>query len=108
MKPLETVLGEQRLELVHTLVSGSAFGIDNAERFVALAGPELIKALEWQLPRVEARSLTTRSTIRDVLSAMNAHRIASTLGIPSSKAWTGLRTLVPHVLHLVDETADAA
>ena len=108
MTPLETVLGDKRLELVRTLVHGSAFRIDNAERFVALAGPELIKALEWQVPDVEARSLATRSTIRDVLSVMNGNRIASTLGIPNSKAWTGLRALVPHALHLADETAHAA
>ncbi|MDH3206277.1 MAG: hypothetical protein OEO79_06675 [Gemmatimonadota bacterium] len=108
MKSLETVLGEKKLELVHTLVRDDTFGIDNAERFIALAGPELIKAIEWQLPDVATKSLVARSTIRDVLSAMNADRIASTLGIPSSEAWTGLRTLVPHVLHLAEETADAA
>jgi polyhydroxyalkanoate synthesis regulator phasin len=102
MQRLETVLGERKPDLVQVLVRRGGLTPERAERFVALAGDDLIESFEWQHRELESRPLAEPSTARDVLSAMAANRIASSLGLSRSQVWEGLRALVPSVLCLAE------
>jgi hypothetical protein len=78
-----------------------------AERFVSLAGPDLLESIEWQMSELDSRRLSAPSTVRDVLSAMGADRIASSLGLPRSDVWMGLRAFVPRALQLAERGLEA-
>ena len=103
VKSLETVLALRTFELVELVAHGAGLTEERAERFVALAGSDLLASFRWQARDLALRSLGTPSTARDVLSTMRADRIASQLGMSSSDVWVGLRELVPHVLSMAED-----
>jgi len=103
VKSVETILALRTCELVELLVEGAGLSTERAERFVALAGSDLLASFRWQARELATRSLATPSTARDVLSAMRADRIASQLDMSASDVWVGLRELVPHVLTLAND-----
>jgi len=107
MRRLETVLGTRKYDLVHLLVRSSGLTRERAERFVTLAGNDLIESFEWQLREHMPRELAEPSTARDVLSTMSANRIASSLGLSRSEVWERLRAFVPLVLCLAEQNEAA-
>ena len=107
MQRLETVLGSRKTDLVHVLVRSGGLTRERAERFVALAGHDLIESFEWQRREHALHGLAGPTTARDVLSTMGANRIASSLGLSRSEVWDSLRAFVPRVLCLA-ECSDAA
>jgi hypothetical protein len=107
MQRLEAVLGDRRTDLVQALVRCGGLTRARAERFVALAGNDLIESFEWQCRGQAPRHLAEPSTARDVLSTMGANRIASLLGISRSEVWESLRAFVPRVLCLAERNEAA-
>jgi len=102
VKSLETVLALRTCELVELVAHGAGLSEERAQRFVALAGSDLLASFRWQARELATRSLATPATARDVLSTMRADQIASKLEMSPSDVWVGLRELVPHVLTLAD------
>jgi hypothetical protein len=102
MRRLETVLGDRRTDLVQVLVRCDGLTRTHAERFVALAGDELLESYAWHCGGHAPRHLAEPAMVRDVLSTMGANRIASSLGISRSEVWDSLRAFVPRVLCLAD------
>ena len=91
MQTLETVLGLRRRELVQALEGRAGMSGELAERFVSLAGPDLLESIEWQVSELDSRRLSAPATVRDVLSAMGADRIASSLGSPApTSGWVSV------------------
>lgn len=102
MRVLETVLDERTPHLVRTLIRRGGLNAECAERFVTLAGSDLIESFLWNRSELAARPLAAPSTARDVLSTMGANRLASELGLTRSQVWTELRAFVPYVLCLAE------
>ena len=104
MRRLETVLGSRAPDLVEVLCGGG-LSPERAQRFVALAGDDLLGSFEWQCREGAPGPLAEPSTARDVLSTMGANRLAVSLGLSRSEVWDGLRAFVPQVLGLADGEA---
>lgn len=102
MHALETVLAQRTGELVELLVHSGDLSRERAERFVSVAGPDVVASFRWQVREAGPQSLGAASTTRDVLNTMGATRIASALGMTRAQVWVGLRTLVPGLLCLAD------
>jgi len=102
MQALEAVLDERTADLVEVLVRRGGLSEERAQRFVELAGPDLIESWVWHSHEPAARHLAEPATARDVLSTMGANRIARTLDLSTSQVWEGLRAFVPRVLCLAE------
>ncbi|HUP53041.1 MAG TPA: hypothetical protein VM198_11225 [Longimicrobiales bacterium] len=102
METLETVLGSRAPHFVRIFVSQFGFSEERAERFVELAGSDLIECYRWQADRMDPRELSAPENVRSLLGAIHARRIADSLGIPPAEVWSGLRVFVPRVLQLAD------
>jgi len=102
MQRLETVLWDRRTDLVQVLVRSSGLTRAHAERFVALAGNDLIESFEWHCRGQAPGRLAEPSTVRDVLSTMGANRLASLMGLSLPEVWESLRAFVPRVLCLAE------
>lgn len=102
METLQSVLERRRRDLVEALILGTGFNVRSAERFVTVAGTDLVQALEWRNGRVRKDRLAEPDNVREVLSVMEAHQIAAELGIPPSEVWPALRAFVPRALELAD------
>jgi len=102
MRRLETVLWSRKTDLVQVLVRRGGLTRDRAERFVALAGDDLIESYEWHRRERMLLELAEPATARDVLSTMGANRIAVSLGLSRAEVWDGLRAFVPRVLCLAE------
>jgi len=102
METLEIVLVRRAPDLVRVLVSRTGFSRERAERFVILAGTDLLESYRWQADTLDQQSLSAPGNVRDLLSMIRADRIASSLGVPPAEVWSGLRDFVPSVLQLAD------
>lgn len=112
MDYLRSVIGEREAFLAALLVRHVGFTLDTAERFVAVAGHDLIESYRWQEPDLDLVHLPTRTNALRLLRCMHGSGIASALGVPTSQAWDGLREFVPRVLELAQgrtvQTSDIA
>ncbi len=97
MEFLERVLDERAGELARSLME-LGFTRDEAERFVAHAGPALMQSYAWQADRFRRAGLSTDDVAGDVLAGISGRRLASRLGLSEGKTWAGLRELVPEVV----------
>jgi hypothetical protein len=102
METLEIVLVRSARDLVHVVERRTGFSRESAERFVILAGTDLIESFKWQADALDPNDLSAPNNVRDLLSGIGGNRIASTLGMPPSEVWSGLREFVPSVLRLAD------
>lgn len=107
MESLESVLERRRRDLVDVLVYGTSFSVRRAERFVAVAGTDLVQAIEWKNGGLKRERLSEPANVRDVLSTMGAGQIASALGISRAEVWPALRAFVPRALELADRSLEA-
>ncbi len=107
METLETVIGRRSEHFVRIFVSQFGFTEERALRFVELAGSDLMESYRWQAQRLGRGRLSAPENVRDLLSAIHANGIASSLGMPSSEVWSGLRVFVPRVLQLADRYPSA-
>ena len=108
MQALETVLAQRTGELVEILVKNGDLSRERAERFVSVAGPDVVASFRWQLRETGWQHLGSASTARNVLNTMGATRIASALGMTRDEVWDGLRTLVPGLLRLADRATSGS
>lgn len=102
MESLQSVLGQGTHDFVHHLVDLPGLSQERAERFVELAGSDLIECIEWQLPNLRGRKLSAPGTVRDVLSVIHARRLASALEMPQADVWAALRAFVPRFLQMAE------
>jgi hypothetical protein len=102
MESLEIVLGRRTNHFVRIFMSQFGFSEERAERFVSMAGSDLMESYKFLARDLDPRGLSCPANVRDLLSTIHASRIASSLGIPASEVWTGLRVFVPSVLQLAD------
>jgi len=102
MDNLESVLARRATDLVHVVVSRAGFSRERAERFVMLAGTDLLESYRWQADVLDRDHLSAPENVRALLSVSAARHIASTLGVAPAEVWTGLREFVPSVLRLAD------
>lgn len=102
MESIQAVLERRKSDLIEVLVSGTGLSMQRAERFVDLAGTDLVEALVWRNGAVSHDHLSAPSNVRDILGTMGAGQIAQSLGLPRDEVWTALRTFVPHALEIAD------
>ncbi|HSH76104.1 MAG TPA: hypothetical protein VLA09_10515 [Longimicrobiales bacterium] len=102
MESLERVIGSSSDHFVRIFMTQFGFSQERAEQFVSLAGDDLIASYEFLAPHLDPGGLSAPENVRDLLSAIHASRIASSLGISPSEVWTGLRVFVPGVLQFAD------
>jgi hypothetical protein len=100
MQALERVLAQRTGELVEILVQRADLSRERAERFVSVAGPDVVASFRWQVREAGPQRLGAPSTARNVLNTMGATRIAVDLGMTRAEVWVGLRTLVPGLLRM--------
>lgn len=105
MDCLQRVLGQRGGALVTLLVHQVGFDLDTAERFVAVAGQDLMESYKWVEDDLDLAYLPARPNALRLLRGMHGSGIASTTGVPASVAWVGLRAFVPRVLELADQEA---
>lgn len=105
MDCLRRVLGQRGGALVTLLVHQVGFDLDTAERFVAVAGQDLMESYRWVEDDLDLAYLPTRPNVLRLLRSMHGSGIAAALGVPTSDAWDGLRAFVPRVLELADQEA---
>lgn len=104
MESIESVLELRKRDLVETLVSRTGLSASGAERFVDIAGTDLIEALVWRDGEAGQDHLAAPSSVRDVLADMEASHIAESLGLPQEEVWAALRTFVPRALEIADRS----
>ncbi len=102
MQSLYGVLTQGTRDLVHLLADLPGLSHERAERFVELAGTDLIESVEWQRRDLHGRSLSEPDTVRDVLSGIRARRLARALDMPQADVWAALRTFVPRFLEMAE------
>ena len=102
MELLESVIGRQSPHFVRIFVSQFGFSRERAERFVSLAGRDLLESYAWCADELDHATLSAPENVRGLLGAIGGNRIADSLGIPRAEAWSGLRVFVPRVLQLAD------
>ncbi|HUF76616.1 MAG TPA: hypothetical protein VMM35_10075 [Longimicrobiales bacterium] len=102
METIETVIGRRTPHFVRIFVSQFGFSEERAEQFVSLAGDDLIESYRWRASDMGHRRLSDPESVRELLGAIRGDHIASSLGLPPSEVWSGLRVFVPRVLQLAD------
>lgn len=106
MESLESVLERRKGDLVEVLVSGTGLSAPKAERFVDVAGHDLVESLLWCNGSIRRDRLCDPGNVRNVLGHMGAGRIASHVGMRRTEVWAALRTFVPRALELADRCLD--
>lgn len=107
MQSLESVLERRKRDLVEVLISRTGLTVGRAERFVDVAGHDLVEALLWCNGAIRRTGLSEPGNVRYVLGSMEASQIASRLGMPRAEVWTALRTFVPRALEIADRCLPA-
>lgn len=107
MERLQHVLGRRAGDLVTLLVDRRGFSDDEAARFVAVAGADLIESYHWQGEDIEPGDLTSTPNVQKLLGGIHANSIATNLGVPPSEVWETLRVFVPRVLEWTNGRADS-
>jgi hypothetical protein len=102
METLETVIDDRARDFVRLLVSQFGFTEERAEKFVILAGSDLMESYRWRADDIGPGQLSDPENVRELLGAIRGNHIASSLGLPPSDVWSGLRVFVPRVLQLAD------
>ena len=102
MERLETVIGGRARHFVRLFVSQFGFTEERAEQFVSLAGNDLIESYRWRAGDLGSGRLSDPENVRELLGAIRGNHIASSLGLPPSDVWSGLRVFVPRVLQIAD------
>jgi hypothetical protein len=105
VETLETVLERRAHHFVRIFVSQFGFTEERAQRFVNLAGSDLIECCRWHERNMGPGGFSAPANVRNLLAVIHARRIADSLGIPSAEVWSGLRVFVPRVLQLADGRA---
>jgi len=102
MQSLYGVLAQGTRDFVHLLVDLPGLSHERAERFVELAGTDLIESIEWRRRDLRGRSLSAPGTVRDLLSVIRARRLAAALDMPQAEVWAALRAFVPRFLEMAE------
>lgn len=106
MERVKQVLDERAADIAAHLVLRQEFGREVAQRFVQVAGAELIASWEWQTSSLQMEDLATWTNVQRLLGGIHAKALASELDLSPDVVWNALRTFVPRVLLLAarDET----
>lgn len=107
MQRVKRVLEERADDIAGHLVLRQDFERDVAERFVELAGAELMASWQWQASSLQLESLPTWTNVQRLLGGIHAKALASDLDLPPDQVWYALRTFVPRVLILANEAGAA-
>lgn len=107
MESIQSVLERRKRDLVEVLISGTGLSVRRAERFVDVAGMDLVEALLWRNGAVKREHLAEPDNVRDILGNMEANQIAQDLGLPQDEVWSALRTFVPRALEIADRCLHA-
>ena len=102
MDVLQSVLGQRTGDIASVLESQAGIRGTVARRFVLVAGAELLDSYNWQKVDLDPEDLSEPRNVRDLLSAISAHRIASAVELPVTDVWQGLRTFVPCCMQLAE------
>lgn len=102
MEALQRVLRQSTGDLAGSLVGQVGIQESVAVRFVDVAGADLIGSYAWQESNLDLDHLSAPANVRDLMSALNAGRIAKYVGLPVTEVWKGLRAFVPHVVQLTE------
>lgn len=108
MQRVKQVLEDSAGDIAAHLVLRQNLGREVAERFVEVAGAELIASWEWQASSVQLENLATWNNVQRLLGGIHAKALASELGLSPDVVWPALRTFVPRVLLLASRTESVA
>lgn len=100
MKRVQQVLEERGGEIAQHLVLRQEMDDAQAERFVDVAGRELMASWEWQASSLQVDDLASWANAQRLLAGMHAKSLASQLDLPPERVWRALRAFVPRVLIL--------